>query len=75
MAKYHFSVLFEGSVIPYHGEVETAFKNTTDIIDKAKTVLSNKLGLWNRKPETITRFEVYQQINDGEVQIFLYEKK
>lgn len=75
MAAYHFSVMFEGDNVAFHGTFNTGFVNKSDIVDKAKSALSGKLEFWERKPENVVKFEVYQFINGDEENIFLYEKK
>ena len=72
MKTYHFSATFDGCDIAHHGEFETAFVNSEDIKEKAKTVMRKRLIDWGFAPDDLICFEVY---NDERNIIFEWKKQ
>ena len=75
MRIYHFSVMFDGSDVRYHGEFMTNSIQRNDIVQRAKIKLTEKLKSWKRDGKDVVFFEVYRFDNEGnEIEIFKFEK-
>lgn len=74
MTIFHFSVKFAGSEMTYHGDFASAFVKVEDIKKKAKTVLIDKLEVWQKQAKDVVFFEIYRYSDSGnEIQIYKWD--
>jgi len=73
MKTYHFSCRFSNSDWNYHGIFLTSFTEKSDIVNRAKIAVTEKLVGWKKNAKDMIFFEVYYFDDDGkEVNIFSF---
>ena len=71
MKTYHFSARFSDSQWNYHGTFLTSFTEQSDIVNRAKIAVSEKLAGWHKQAKDMVFFEVYCFDDTGkEINIF-----